>query len=100
MLNEEQEMCKYLKKSEEYKNAWAKSDASRDAGVKEPEGIKKLTDICYAESETEDEGKWHLMDIYYPEDDKLSKVKYPVIVSVHGGGWFYGDKECTGQAFL
>lgn len=31
-----------------------------------------------------------LFDVYIPQTDK---EKYPVILSVHGGGWFYGDKE-------
>ena len=85
----------YFDKAIERRYEWAKSDASRDAGIKEPEHVKKITDIIYAESETEDEKKWHLMDIYYPEENKrfVKNGRYPVIVSVHGGGWFYGDKE-------
>ncbi len=31
-----------------------------------------------------------LLDVYIPQTDE---EKYPVILSVHGGGWFYGDKE-------
>lgn len=85
----------YLEKAAAKRNEWAKSDALRDAGIKEPEHVKKVTDIIYAESRTEDETKWHLMDIYYPEENKrfVKNGRYPVIVSVHGGGWFYGDKE-------
>lgn len=85
----------YKKHAEENRLAWAKNDAERDAGIQEPKNVKKLVDIAYAESKTEDEKRWHMLDIYYPEEE-LSLVKdgkYPVIVSVHGGGWFYGNKE-------
>lgn len=95
MLKEECVMQKYIDMANEKRIEWAKSDALRDAGVKEPKQVKKRTDIIYTESETEDEKKWHLMDIYYPEENTIlvKNEKYPVIVSVHGGGWFYGDKE-------
>ena len=85
----------YVQKAIEERIKWAKNDAIRDAGIKEPAHVKKITDIVYSESETEDEKKWHLMDIYYPTENKrfLKNDKYPVIISVHGGGWFYGDKE-------
>ena len=85
----------FLDIANEKRIAWAKSDALRDAGINEPALVKKITDIKYTESETEDEKKSHLMDIYYPTDNnKLVKNDlFPVIVSVHGGGWFYGDKE-------
>jgi acetyl esterase/lipase len=70
---------------------WAQSDAERDKGLKEPENIEKKLNITYAASATEDEEVWHLTDIYYPGEER--KETFPVIVSVHGGGWFYGDKE-------
>lgn len=39
-----------------------------------------------------------LMDVYMPREDSVIGAcaqgrRLPVIVSVHGGGWFYGDKE-------
>ena len=71
--------------------AWAESDAKRDAGVREPEGIRKTEDIVYTASATKEEEPWHLTDIYYPEP--WEEETYPVIVSIHGGGWFYGDKK-------
>lgn len=85
----------YVQKAIKERSKWAKNDAIRDAGVKEAEHVKKITDIVYSEAETEEEKKWHLMDIYYPTENKrlLKNGRYPVIVSVHGGGWFYGDKE-------
>jgi len=74
--------------------AWAEGDAKRDAGVPEPEGIRKVEDIVYTDSATKEEEPWHLTDIYYPEP--WEGKDYPVIVSIHGGGWFYGDKKLYG----
>lgn len=34
---------------------------------------------------------WRTLDIYYPASLRGNSKK-PVIVSMHGGGWFYGDK--------
>ena len=71
--------------------AWAEGDAKRDAGVPEPEGVRKIEDIVYTVSATKEEEPWHLADIYYPEP--WDAETYPVIVSIHGGGWFYGDQK-------
>lgn len=43
-------------------------------------------------NKSEYSGDWHKLDIYYPECMKENQKK-PVIVSMHGGGWFYADKE-------
>ncbi len=76
--------------AEKLRRKWAASDAARDAKIPMPTGVRVLTDIPYTASETEEEAVWHRTDIYYPEEER---TLYPVIVSVHGGGWFYGDKE-------
>ncbi|MBR4345208.1 MAG: SDR family NAD(P)-dependent oxidoreductase [Lachnospiraceae bacterium] len=68
------------------RNAWEESDAKRDAGLTEPENMEKNKDIPYGPY-----GKWNLLDLYRPIDKK--KEMLPVIVSIHGGGYFYGDKE-------
>lgn len=65
---------------------FAEGDNARDAGLTTPEGIVRYDDISYGPH-----GKWNLLDVYRPVeagDDLL-----PVIVSVHGGGWVYGDKD-------
>lgn len=72
------------------RDEWAASDAIRDANITLPEGVTKIVDISYGSSLTEKESVWHTLDIYYPAE---KKTVYPVIVSVHGGGWFYGTKE-------
>lgn len=82
---------KYLNTAKEMRQKWASNDARRDKGLTEPEQIEKVRDIAYTASDTTEEEPWHLMDIYYPKEQ--TGALFPVIVSVHGGGWFYGDKE-------
>ena len=63
-----------------------RSDDKRDAGLKTPDDIVRFDDICYG-----DDKKWQILDVYRPKDSE--GVVLPVIVSIHGGGWVYGDKE-------
>jgi len=62
-----------------------RNDAKRDAGLTVPEDVQRFVDIAYGP-----DPKWNRLDVYRP---KGAEGKLPVIVSVHGGGWFYGDKE-------
>lgn len=78
-------------KANEKRIQWATSDAKRDAKIPMTTNITQVVDIVYAKSATEHEKQYHLADIYYPQE--MSADSYPVIVSIHGGGWFYGDKE-------
>lgn len=71
---------------EENRKAWAHSDAIRDAGLVEPASVKKYKDIRYGSN-----GWYNLLDVYAPAEG--SEGKLPVLVNVHGGGFFYGDKE-------
>ncbi|MGN0522497.1 MAG: alpha/beta hydrolase [Eubacterium sp.] len=71
------------------KTVWyftGKGDERRIASQTPPEDIACITDIPYIN----DLNKYHLLDIYYPENmtDKL-----PMIIDIHGGGWWYGTKE-------
>ncbi|MCM1539473.1 MAG: alpha/beta hydrolase [bacterium] len=75
----------YLKKAQEIRDGFGKSDAARDAGLKKPQSIAWENDVSYGAH-----GKWNLMDIYYP---KGTEGLLPAIVSVHGGAWMYGTKE-------
>lgn len=61
-----------------------KSDAKRDAGLVYPEDVIRSENISYGPH------KMNLLDVYRPVG---SAPKLPVIISVHGGGWVYGDKE-------
>lgn len=93
MTNKREE---YIIAANKMRSEWAANDAKRDAGLIEPDNVKKIVDIFYADPMI----KEHLTDIYYPKQlenvtngSLLSADKFPVIVSIHGGGWFYGDKE-------
>lgn len=65
---------------------FTKGDDIRDAGLITPDDIVRYDDIVYgADSE------WQVLDVYRPKKEE-GKI-LPVIVSVHGGGWVYGNKE-------
>lgn len=66
--------------------AWGKNDALRDAGLTTPPDIVRYDDIPYGK-----DPKWQALDVYRPREAAGNAL--PVIVSVHGGGWVYGDKE-------
>ena len=74
----------YIRSLSEFCASNAVDDAKRNAGLKTPEGIKRFDDIRYGEHER------NILDVYRP---KNSEGKLPVIVSIHGGGWVYGNKE-------
>ena len=62
-----------------------RSDAKRDAGLTTPAGIIRYDNISYGPH------KMNVLDVYRPKDKEGQIL--PVIVSVHGGGWVYGDKD-------
>ena len=64
---------------------FGEGDEIRDAGLTTPEGIERFDDIAYGP-----DPDWQVLDVYRPRDAGLP---LPVIVSVHGGGWVYGDKD-------
>lgn len=71
-----------------------KSDAKRDAGLVYPDSVLRVENISYGSH------KMNVLDIYRPQN---VDTDLPVIVSVHGGGWVYGDKKlyshyCTSLA--
>ena len=61
-----------------------KNDAKRDAGLRYPDNVVRVENISYGPH------KMNVLDVYRPQ---TTEEKLPVIVSVHGGGWVYGDKE-------
>ncbi|WP_265456326.1 alpha/beta hydrolase [Enterococcus sp. HY326] len=61
------------------------ADAKRDAGLVEPDSLVKVKDLSYGPYGIE-----NTFDIYYP---KGTTNLLPTIVSIHGGGFVYGDKE-------
>lgn len=63
---------------------WAKNDyETKVKGMKTPKSLIIIKDLEYK--------KGLKTDIYYPKKANLSNL--PLIVDVHGGGYFYGDKE-------
>ena len=74
------------KASDTVRIEFKKNDDIRDAGLTTPEDILRYDDIVYGT-----DPKWQSLDVYRPK--AAERKKLPVIVSVHGGGWVYGDKE-------
>lgn len=67
------------------KKAFKMADDKRDAGLCTPSDIERWDDVQYGPDPT-----WQVLDVYRP---KNAEGPLPVIVSIHGGGWAYGDKE-------
>ena len=61
-------------------------DDIRDAGLTTPADIVRYDDICYGS-----DAQWQVLDVYRPVQAQGEKL--PVLISVHGGGWVYGDKD-------
>lgn len=61
------------------------NDDKKNAGLTTPEEIKRFDDIQYGP-----DAKWNVLDVYRRSDQE---GKLPVIISIHGGGYVYGDKE-------
>ena len=72
--------------SEKIRRDFGATDRKRDEGLKTPAGIVRVDDIVYG-----DDPIWQSLDVYRPR--KAYNATLPVIVSVHGGGWVYGDKQ-------
>lgn len=64
---------------------FALGDRKRDAGCTTPADVRRWDDLVYGP-----DPRWNRLDVYRPRD---AEGPLPVIVSVHGGGWVYGDKE-------
>lgn len=40
-----------------------------------------------------DQDPYHLLDVYVPKDFDRDGKKHPVIIDIHGGGWYYATKD-------
>lgn len=74
----------YITSVETFCKSNAIDDAKRSEGLMTPADIERFDDIRYGEYER------NVLDVYRP---KQFSGKLPVIVSIHGGGWVYGNKE-------
>ena len=72
--------------SDMIRKMFKEGDDVRDAGLKTPDEIIRFDDILYGT-----DSNWQVLDVYKPKAQE--KANLPVIVSIHGGGWVYGDKE-------
>ena len=63
---------------------WKEVDDRRDAGVIDPENMTRFTDMPYGAYPE------NLLDVYCPDG---TQGVLPTIISIHGGGWFYGSKK-------
>lgn len=63
---------------------WEAGDLERDAGVIDPADVTRYEDLRYGEFPE------NLLDVYCPEG---TEGLMPTIISIHGGGWFYGSKQ-------
>lgn len=72
--------------SDKIRHDFGESDAKRDAGLKIPGDVFRYTNFHYGGEEQQ------VLDVYRPRSAK-DITSIPVIVSVHGGGWMYGDKD-------
>ena len=73
-----------LERVERWRCECQKNDALRDEGLEIPSDITRYTDISYGPYQE------NVLDVYVPEG---TDRKIPCIISIHGGGWTYGDKE-------
>ena len=74
--------------------AYGKTDRKRDAGQTTPADITRYDNILYGNDRRLK--KWQLLDVYRPKTETAtdnSLKKLPVIISVHGGSWVYGNKD-------
>lgn len=71
--------------SDRIRRMFKEGDDKRDAGLTAPEDVDRFDDIVYGH-----DPEWQKLDVYRPKE---AMSAMPVILSVHGGGWVYGDKE-------
>ena len=85
-------MAKLIHKCMAWKTrlSFGSMDKKRDAGQKIPSDVLRFDNILYGPDQKLP--KWQLLDVYRPAS-KAKNEKIPVIVSVHGGAWVYGDKD-------
>lgn len=74
------------KTSDQVRAQFQLGDNLRDQGLSSPSSILRFDNVSYGPNTT-----WQVLDVYRPR--YMQGDSLPVIVSVHGGAWVYGDKE-------
>ena len=84
-------MAKFIHKCAAWKTRrdFGHGDKIRDKGQTTPSDVIRFDDIVYGPDQKFK--KWQMLDVYRPAA-KPKTEKIPVIVSVHGGAWVYGNK--------
>lgn len=72
--------------SDKIRQQFAESDDRRDQGVTENEQVVSYLNLSYGDD------PYQSLNVYRPKSLDTTKA-LPVLISVHGGGWVYGDKE-------
>lgn len=65
---------------------WSKVDDDRKKKLPKIENVIATKDLKYKD----DKNKFHLFNKYSPS---VISSDYPLIIDIHGGGWFYGTKD-------
>lgn len=69
---------------------WKASDDQRDSGLSaDVAGVRRFSDIVYGPAGA----PWNTLDVSVPEQYLAEGAAAPVIIHIHGGGWFYGTKH-------
>ncbi len=71
--------------SEKMRAMCTAADTARDAGLTTPDDVARFDDIAYGPDPDE------VLDLYRPKE--AGDRELPVIISFHGGGWIYGNKD-------
>ena len=74
--------------SDKVRVEWKNGDDARDRGLETPDNITRYDNIPYGT-----DPDWNILDLYIPNDRQVPRNGFPVIVSIHGGGYIYGTKE-------
>lgn len=73
--------------SDRIRREWGEADRKRDENLVTPDYTRRVDNIKYGNDPV-----WNLLDLYLPKKDAPTSG-YPVIISIHGGGYVYGSKD-------
>lgn len=80
-----EENCLFQADPLRLREMFRQNDKKRDTGLKEPADVECIRTIRYGS-----DPEFHIFDVYRRKGEKKLR---PTIISIHGGGWVYGDTE-------